>query len=419
MKKLIEKLPDEPGVYFFRKGKNILYIGKATSLRSRVKSYFSKDLFETRGPKIVKILSQASSLDFKTTDSVLEALILEAALIKKHQPIGNSDQKDDKSFKYVIITDDAFPRILVVRGKELPDWTESVKESFGPFPHGLELREALRIIRRIFPFRDKCTPFINSGETAVIPQRFHRCFDAQIGLCPGVCTGEISRSEYAKVIRSITLFFKGRKQEILRGLRKHMKQKAKLRNFEKATELRNKIFALEHINDIVLYKRNLAARPLSESGRYRGFRIEGYDIAHISGAHTVGSMVVMEDGVLAKHEYKRFKIRTRANDDIGSLTEMLTRRFRHNEWRMPDLIVVDGGIVQKSRAEQIIHNPETGFRNPVSVVSVVKNAEHKPDHVMGDSKIVRDYHHDILIVNQEAHRFAINYHRRLRDKITG
>src|SRR3989338_5633861 len=159
MKRLIEKLPDEPGVYFFRKGKNILYIGKATSLRSRVKSYFSKDLFETRGPKIIKILSQINKIDYKITDSVLEALILEANLIKKYQPIGNSVQKDDKSFNYVVITKEAFPRVLIVRGNELPDWAEGVKATFGPFPHGLELREGLKIIRKIFPFRDTCSPF--------------------------------------------------------------------------------------------------------------------------------------------------------------------------------------------------------------------------------------------------------------------
>src|SRR3989344_64341 len=375
----IKRLPDSPGVYFFQKGKNILYIGKATSLRSRVKSYFARDLIDTRGPLLVKMLSEATRVEHKVTDSVLEALILEAALIKKHQPFYNKAEKDDKSFNYVIITDEEFPRVLIVRGKDLQNAklkTQNakqklkVKNEFGPFPHGLELREAIKIIRKIFPFRDTCEPHFAKASRG---KPSTACFNRQIGLFPGVCTGEISKLEYAKVIRSISLFFNGRKSEIIKGLRKHMKQKAKLRNFEKAAELRNKIFALEHINDIVLYKRNLAARPLSESGRYRGFRIEGYDIAHISGAHTVGSMVVMEDGVLAKHEYKRFKIRTRANDDIGSLTEMLTRRFRHNEWRMPDLIVVDGGIVQKSRAEQIIHNPETGFRNPGCGGWVVQN----------------------------------------------
>jgi len=414
----IKRLPDSPGVYFFQKGKNILYIGKATSLRSRVKSYFARDLIDTRGPLLVKMLSEATRVEHKVTDSVLEALILEAALIKKHQPFYNKAEKDDKSFNYVIITDEEFPRVLIVRGKDLQNAklkTQNakqklkVKNEFGPFPHGLELREAIKIIRKIFPFRDTCEPHFAKASRG---KPSTACFNRQIGLCPGVCTGEISKLEYAKVIRSISLFFNGRKSEIIKGLRKHMKQEAKLRNFEKAAELRNKIFALEHINDVALYKRKLDTRYPTE----RGFRIEGYDIAHISGTHTVGSMVVMEDGILAKHEYKRFKIKGKSkdkSDDVANLTEMLERRFKHNEWRLPDLVVIDGGIAQKSAAEQVVR----GGTSNIQTVSVVKNDKHKPDHIMGNSKIVRDYHHDILLVNSEAHRFAINYHRLLRGKV--
>lgn len=401
------KLPDGPGVYFFIRqahdkssGKEILYIGKATDLKIRVKSYFAKDLMETRGPKIVQMLGDATSVDYKQTDSVLEALILEAALIKKHMPPANTQEKDGKSFNYVIITEEDFPRILTVRGKELLESDDyKVKATFGPFPHGLELREALKIVRKIFPYRDdKCVPL--QGKP---------CFNRQIGLCPGVCTGEISKTEYAKVIRSITLFFQGKKQEIIKGLRKHMKDEAKLRNFEKAAELRNKIFALEHINDIALLRREQANKP----GR---FRIEAFDIAHISGTHTVGSMVVMEDGVLAKHEYKRFKMKGRTkdeNNDTANLEEMLRRRFKHDDWRTPDLIVIDGGVAQKNRADQVVRP----LRSNIAIVSVVKNDKHKPDHIIGDAQIVKDYHHDILLVNQEAHRFAIAYHRLLRGKI--
>ncbi|MEK7536106.1 MAG: hypothetical protein AAB590_03825 [Patescibacteria group bacterium] len=412
----VKGLPDRPGVYIFKKGSEILYIGKATSLRSRVKSYFAKDLLETRGPKIVKMLEQAAGIDFKVTDSVLEALILEAALIKKYQPIGNSDEKDGKTFNYVVITREEFPRVLVVRGSSLATSTYDLASTFGPFPHGLELREALKIIRRIFPFRDvKCTPC----DLVALPLSERQghcrpCFNRQIGLCPGVCTGEISKGEYAKVIRSISLFFQGKKQEILRGLRKHMKQAAKLRIFEKAAELRNKIFALEHINDVVLYKRNLEARRLSENER--GFRIEAYDIAHISGTNTVGSMVVMEDGVLARHEYKRFKIRTHTNNDVGSFKEVLERRFKHTEWRMPDLIVIDGGRAQLAIARLAMSKEQFAICKP-EIVSVVKNDKHKPDHIIGDAQIVKNYHHDILITNQEAHRFAINYHILIRDRI--
>ena len=420
MKNLQKNLPDKPGVYLFRKGTEVLYAGKATNLRDRVRSYFSPDLMETRGPKLVKMLELASSVDYKETDSVLEALLLEAVLIKKYKPKYNSDLKDDKSFSYVVITKENFPRVLIVRGKELVDWTEMTKEIFGPFPHGSELREALKIIRKIFPYRDRCFPSQvqtnPGGETSRMEKR---CFNAQLGLCPGVCTGKISKKEYAKVIRSVKLLFQGKKQVILRGLEKHMKAKARVQNFEKAVELRNKIFALNHINDIVLLKRNLAARRLSEGGGL--IRIEGYDVAHISGTSTVGVMVVMEGGALAKDEYRKFKIRTRKNDDPGSLRELLERRFKHKEWQLPDLVVIDGGQVQKNVAQTVLrpmlNSLNTLGGGGMSVVSVVKNEKHKPDHILGDSRIIRDYHHDILAINAEAHRFAIAYHRLLRGRV--
>src|SRR3989344_2496640 len=163
IKKSIQNPPDTPGVYFFRgRGGKILYVGKATSLKSRVRSYFSKDITETRGPLIMELLKQATSVTFEKTDSVLEALILEAHYIKKYQPPYNSIAKDDKSFNYVVLTKEAFPRILMVRGKDLADnlkpKTYKLKTIFGPFPQGLALREAMKLVRKIFPFRDKCTP---------------------------------------------------------------------------------------------------------------------------------------------------------------------------------------------------------------------------------------------------------------------
>ena len=156
------KLPDGPGVYVFKKGRKILYIGKATSLRDRVRSYFSTDLVKGRGERIVAMVAEAKSLAHIKTDSILEALILEANLIKKHQPTYNVDEKDNKSFNYIVVTKEDFPRVLVVRGRELfalSTKNYQLKTIFGPFPHGTQLQEAMKIIRRIFPFRDaKCVP---------------------------------------------------------------------------------------------------------------------------------------------------------------------------------------------------------------------------------------------------------------------
>ena len=174
------KLPDSPGVYFFKKGRAVLYIGKATSLRDRVRSYFASDIVSTRGESIARMVNEATSVAHKKTDSVLEALILEANLIKSHQPPYNAISKDNKSFNYVVITKEDFPRVMTMRGRELGELnlkpnTSNLKAVFGPFPQGSVLREALKIVRKIFPFSDNCRP--NQGKS---------CFNAQIGLCPGV-----------------------------------------------------------------------------------------------------------------------------------------------------------------------------------------------------------------------------------------
>ena len=198
-------LPDSPGVYFFigrspRHGgaRKILYIGKATSLKDRVRSYFSPDLEMTRGRLLVNMLGEAKAVKFIKTDSVLEALILEANLIKKHLPRYNSVQKDDKSFNYVVFTDEAFPALRVMRGKDLSQLSASsapnlkpkslkLKAVYGPFPHGLQFKEAMKIIRRIFPYRDeKCLP-ADAGSPrhgGTSPGHQKPCFNRQIGLCP-------------------------------------------------------------------------------------------------------------------------------------------------------------------------------------------------------------------------------------------
>ncbi|MSU56395.1 MAG: excinuclease ABC subunit C, partial [Candidatus Taylorbacteria bacterium] len=204
------KLPDEPGVYEFKKGKKILYIGKATSLRDRVRSYFSSDLVKGRGERIVGMVAEARSVSHQKTSSILEALILEATLIKKHQPPYNVDEKDNKSWNYVVVTKENFPRVLVVRGRELFSLTTKnyqLKTTFGPFPYGSQLQEAMKIVRKIFPFRDaKCVPCeeqhaARQGLAACKP-----CFNRQIGLCPGVCTGETGKKEYAQRIKHISQF---------------------------------------------------------------------------------------------------------------------------------------------------------------------------------------------------------------------
>ena len=166
-----KKIPQAPGVYFFiGAGGKILYIGKATSLRDRVRSYFVADVINTRGPQIVSMVEKSKTVRFKKTDSVLEALILEAELIRKYKPTYNTKEKDNKSFNHIVITDEVFPRVLIVRGRELKKTLHAprfkIKDSFGPFPRGGVLKDAIKIIRKIFPFRDTCLPAATSGSAA-------------------------------------------------------------------------------------------------------------------------------------------------------------------------------------------------------------------------------------------------------------
>jgi len=399
-------LPMAPGVYFFvgSKGK-ILYIGKATSLNSRVKSYFNKDISKSRGPIITRMLEEAKSVDFKESDSVLEALILEAVLIKKHKPKYNTKEKDDKSHNYIVITDEDFPRVLLVRGRELlgtPSTKWEVKYFFGPFPRGSILKDALKIIRKIFPFRDKCTP--GAGKP---------CFNNQIGLCPGVCTGEISEKDYRKIISNLKLFLEGKKVTLIKKLEREMRALAKKQEFEKASKIKKTIFALKHIQDIALIKNNYETdKILKDRGRTSIIRIEGYDVAHISGTNMVGVMVALEDGEPQKNEYRKFKIKGVSGvSDTASLSEVLERRFGHPEWQYPRLIVVDGGKAQKNAAEKVLK--KLGIEIPV--LSVVKNERHKPKGILGTKDLIKKYEKEILFASSESHRFALSYHRQKRE----
>lgn len=394
LKKL--NIPDVPGVYFFQDKKNILYIGKATSLRDRVKSYFSKDLIETRGPLILDMVFKANTLKWQETDSVLEALILEANLIKKYQPYYNTKEKDDKSWNYVVITKETFPKVLVIRGKDLESCGYQVSARFGPFTSGVQLKEALKIVRRIFPFID-----------ASSAKRDNYQFYRQLGLTPEV-SDENAQKSYKKNIANIKLFFDGKKKIILKNLEKEMKIEAKAKRFEEASRLRNQIFALGHINDIALIKDSDVVRK-----QKAGFRIEAYDIAHMSGKNMVGVMTVVEDGEVSKKEYRSFNIKgfTDAND-TGALEEILSRRFRHTEWGMPDLVVVDGGEAQLRVAKQVLKR----YQLEIPYVSVVKDERHKAREILGDKDITKKYAKEIIFANSEAHRFSITLHRKKRNK---
>lgn len=420
-----KNLPDLPGVYEFLDGKRqVLYVGKATSLKDRVKSYFDADLIETRGRRIVDMVALAEDMRVTPLLSVLEALILEAKKIQELDPKYNALQKDNKSFNHVVITKEDFPKIFTIRGRTLEAAypKEKIKYSFGPFTSGSQLKEAMKIIRKIFPYRDqKCV--LNIGKP---------CFNYQIGLCPGTCIGAISKKEYAKTIRHIKLFFEGKKTELVRLLEKEMHAYSKELRFEEAQKVKKTIFALDHINDIALIKReswnpyaNYESRRthsdgLSANNLHTGSgdssRIEAYDIAHISGTNTVGVMTVVEDGELNKNEYRKFKIRGAKRgevNDVKNLKEVLVRRLGHAEWTLPNIIVVDGNVAQINAAKEVLE--EKGFN--IDIIAVVKDSKHKAHELLGEKSLIENHGSACMLANSEAHRFAIQYHRLLRRKM--
>lgn len=390
------KLPETPGVYFFKVGKEILYIGKATSLKDRLKSYYGKDLIHTRGPLIVDMVFKSTKVDFIQTNSVLEALILENNLIKKHQPKYNTKEKDDKSYSYVVITKETYPRVLMVRGQEIKAGLPyAIRSQFGPYPNTSQLRASLSLIRKIFTYRDKC-----------LPGQLKPCFNYQIGLCPGICVNRISVRNYQKIIKNIELFLSSKTSQLVKNLEKEMVKMAKEKKFEEARKIRDIIFSLGHIQDVALIQEEQNISLIDE--QEKNLHIEAYDASHLAGSNNVGVMVVSHGGEFKKSAYRKFKINNSQGSDADALREILERRFKHTEWPRPDLLVVDGNIIQLNIAKNITSIP---------VVAVTKDDKHKAKALLGDAVFIQKYKKNILQINAEAHRFALAFHRQRRSVI--
>lgn len=386
---LYKNLPDAPGVYLMKGvGGRILYIGKAGNLKRRVASYFLRP----HDYRITQLVQKIRKTDYVKTDTALEALILESALIKKHQPPFNVREKDDKSFLYVEITPEKFPRVLLVRERDPRNG-----KRFGPFTSASSLREAVRILRRIFPW--------SVHEPEKIGTLTRLCFDAQIGLCPGTCVGAITRAEYQKTIRSVRLFFMGKKSAIVKTLTREMRAASRALEFEKAEAFRRQIFALGHIRDTAL----ITEDKIAEIAGGTVPRIEGYDISNISGSSAVGSMVVFGGDRPERDQYRKFRVRTvKGANDVAMLKEVLRRRLKH-DWPMPDLILVDGGTAQVNVARAVlkVHNLS------IPVIGMVKGPERKRTDIIGTLPL-KVAKRTLIRVRDEAHRFAIGYHRKLR-----
>jgi excinuclease ABC subunit C len=410
LKSKISNLPESPGVYEFhdKKGK-ILYIGKATSLKDRVGSYFLKSAHLDR-PNIEPMMAQIANIKIHKTDSVLEALILESNLIKKHQPKYNVMAKDDKSFGYFVITKEKFPRVVILWKTELGK--VPAKKIYGPYMSKYQMNVALKLIRRIFPFH------------SMKQQTEKGCLDFQIGKCPGPHAGAISHKDYLKNIHGIEMILEGKKKFLLKELEKQMRELSRKNYFEKAAEARNRIFALEHVRDVALITGDESSHIINHESQI--FRIEAYDISNIGGEYAVGSMVVFTNGKADKNEYRKFKIRTIFGiDDVAMMREVLCRRFNNN-WSKPDLMLLDGGKGHLNMAQKILE----GLNLEIPIIAVAKGPTRKKLDIfqskflltyLGRNEEIKEKYNRILSdmklierIREEAHRFAISYHKKLR-----
>ena len=464
LKKFISSAPSSSGIYMFKeRGKNI-YTGKAANLKSRLRSYL-----KTEDARIQKMVSAANGLEFKVTDSDIEALILESQLIKNLQPRFNIVMRDDKQYFHVGFTENTFPRLFlthqpqqvlsikyqVLRGRKSHNTKYVIHntEFIGPFTDGAVLKSTLKFLRKIFPYCTCKNPHNNF------------CLNYHIGKCPGFCCLKQPVSsikyqvlrDYRKNIRAIKEILSGKRESLTKNLEKEMCQAAKKGDLEKAIELRDRISKLKRVFENAKIIRNTKYGILNTENDARTqntlkalarllkldrvpYRIEGYDISNIQGTNATGSMVVFEDGVPNKNQYRKFKIRARITKtrsdlfhdrsinqipggDTGMLREILERRFRHEEWPFPDLILVDGGKGQLNAAKAVISNYYTTLLKKQRAPSLIALAKGKYEifsttleKPISMSKLPQNVRNLIKNIDAEAHRFAINYYRRLHKR---
>ncbi len=407
IKTTVKLLPTTSGVYLYKDAAGaVIYVGKAVNLRKRVESYFRKD---TGSFKTQKLVNTIAAIDTVPTASEAEALLLEASLIKQYQPKYNIELKDGKTYPYIQITREAFPLVSVIRFN--PKDKHKIKaELFGPYVNPGLIREALQIIRKIFPFRS-CEPFAD-----------RLCLYYDIGLCQGPCEAKISREDYQRNIRSIRYILEGKKDDLYRSLRLAMEALARGRHFEAAAAVRDQIRAVGALysgtGDVNYFKE---AEQLQRAiGLERPpVRIECFDISNIMGSQSVGSMVSFLNGRPDKNNYRRFRIKTVAGiDDVQMIAEIVRRRYvrlQKEGSAYPDLIVIDGGKGQLGAALAVLK----ALNLDLPLLSLAKREEEV--FVPGRRNPIKLSHESLglkllMRVRDEAHRFGLKYHTLLRAK---
>lgn len=461
--------PVSPGCYLYLDSEGeVLYVGKAKILKNRVKSYFTN--YPKLEPRIQLMLQHAVDIQFITVDSEFEALLLESNLIKKYATKYNVLLRDDKNYSYIKVEKAVkgvrdFPRIRTTREKDDPNAIY-----YGPYPNSLPLKNIIKRLRKVFPYVscNRRLVQVSDNPLKIDTNNPIPCLYYHIGLCQAPCASLISKEDYAKNFRNIIKFLDGRKGEIIADLEKEMVVFSKNQDYENAAKVRDKINDIKYVTQNVKIDRdvddiivdelkkeqraqginNLIAEldfPADKLKNHDGFKIECYDISNIQGTNPVGAMTVMVDGVLRPDLYRRFKIRSKKTpDDFAMLQEMLSRRFRHymmDQNRedekdesfsvLPDLIIIDGGKGQLASTYTILKN--FGLADLVPIVGLAKrdeeifkvqwqfNTDDWPDLALKRFKRIylpRKSESLFLVqrVRDEAHRFGITFHRKLRSK---
>jgi excinuclease ABC subunit C len=432
----LKTLPKEPGVYFHKDTSGeIIYVGKSANLRNRVRQYFQKS--RARDPKTEALVTEIVDVDWMVVESELDALFLEAELIRRYMPRYNILLRDDKSMSYIRIDyDSSFPTVTTTR-RPLDDGARY----FGPYLSTHSVRQALKLLRRIFPF---ATRRIGGQKRATL--HYH------LGLDPGLEEGKTSLEDYRANLRKLMAVIEGKRKSIERELERDMKRYAKQSQFEQAARTRNQLFALRNLSKHVIFSdkefldisKDHAMNELVELLSLQAFprRIEGYDISHMQGSDVVASMVVFTNGVSNKGEYRKFKTKKNHNDDFYNMHETLTRRLREQnrkKWGLPDLLLIDGGKGQldaaiRARDEAELFNiPCIGLAKREEQIVVHKEKSQVTingamlQKLGGFSSETQDF---VLVnvpantnlvkllqrIRDESHRFAVSYHSVLKVK---
>ncbi len=431
-KREVSRLSPTAGIYCFKSGREFLYVGKASNLRERVKNHSSQPAYRDN-----LFIDKVKKIGYIKTDSEIEALILEANLIKKYQPKYNVVWRDDKNYFFVGQTKEDFPTIFITHQ---PSPTAKVKgqkskvkiKYIGPFVEGRSLKRTLEILRKIFPYRT-CKPYAGKP-----------CLWYQLDRCPGPCLlgsklaqaipdlEQKIKNDSRRNVKNLSQILEGENFQVLRNLKKEMKEASKIQDFEKAAKIRDQITSLKRV---LAQAKVLETMETKESdwekiekkikeilGTKLGIsRIEAYDVSNIQGKEATGSMITFVNGKPDKNLYRRFKIKiTGQPNDLAMLKEVLSRRFSHPEWGWPDLILIDGGLAQLHAATET-KNQQPKSKRRLRVMALAKKEnklfmENQKRPILVKS-LPREIFNLMLYLRDEAHRFAISYHRKLRAKL--